>query len=272
MFVTLFKVVWEAAGRLLLAIPIGGAALFRAYSSFRIGHPDGVQVGSMIIPLPTMEPWWLWALLFVAGYLVFRLGWLEAKRRHAQPNLYFGDPIVHRVQLFKTRIIQTSIGATKDRTPTDEVNVASVPLHNKPTVKSDASILERAHITIEFFDNDTGHLSKVLEFGRWADNAQLGHDSPSNVDSLRYRDIEPNDGANLVDIALKFDAAENCCAFDSESWLEPNLKDPKWILEGTNFNVKVIVKSSNHDDYEEWFNLGNLGEGGGLTIVRGTQQ
>ena len=77
---------------------------------------------------------------------------------------------------------------------------------------------------------------------------------------------------NLVDIALKYDADENCCTFNSESWLEPNLKDPRWVLEGTNLNVKVIIKSSNHDDYEEWFQIENLGQGKSLTIVRGTQQ
>ena len=204
---------------------------------------------------------------------VLKLEDIEAKRRHAQPKLYFGTPIVKSVQLFETRVISTNVGTTTHRVATHQVNVASVPLHNRPIIKSNASKLTHAHITIEFYKNGAEQLSKRLQFGRWADNIQLGqHDSPSSVDFLRYRDIESNDGANLVDIALKYDADENCCTFNSESWLEPNLKDPRWVLEGTNFNVKVIVKSSNHDDYEEWFEIQNLGKDKSLKIVWGVQQ
>lgn len=264
MFATFLKIVWEAAGRLLLLIPIGGAALFAAYSAFRIEHPSGWELPFMTIPLPAMEPWLLWASLFVVGYLVFRLGWIEARRRRTQPNLYFGEPFVQRVQLYETNPL-----ARVFRTPTHKVNVASVPLHNNPEIKSNTSKLERSHITIEFYDKGTKHLIKMLQFGRWADNIQLGHyDSPSSVDPLRYREIEPNDGANVVDIALKYDDDENCCAFNSESWLEPNLKDPKWIVEGTNFDVRVIIKSSNYDDYKGWFEMKNLGKGGSLAIAR----
>lgn len=214
----------------------------------------------------------VWSIIGLMAKVV-KLEDTEAKRRHAQPRLYFGNPIVQKIQLYETRIIATNIGTKAHRVPTYQVNVASVPLHNKPIMKSDVSKLQGAHITLEFHNKDTEQLSKVLQFGRWADNIQLGqHDSPSSVDPLRYRDIEPNDGANLVDIALKYDADENCCTFNSESWLEPNLKNPKWVLNGTKFNVKVIIKSSNHDDYEEWFEIQNLGKGNSLRIVRRVQQ
>lgn len=266
----MLKAIVEAAGgRIILLLVNGGAfAVFVTYDNFRLSHPDGMEVGNMTVPLPALDPWWLWTICFLLAIGVFRFAWIEARRLGSEPDLYFGDPFVHDVVLWQTRSDLPQV-----RTPGPQVKVASVGLFNNPHIKNENSKLQRAHVTIKFFEHDFEKKVKTLYFARWADNIQLGHhDSPSTVDPLRYRDIEPNNGQNLIDIALKYPGEANCHTFNSEGWLVPGLKDPKWALPGTMFDICLTVKSSNRHDYKAKFILRNLGQNGSMAIEKGQEE
>lgn len=266
----MLKVIIEAAGGRIILFLVNGVAFaaFAAYDEFRLAHPKGVLVDSVTLPLPALEPWWLWTICFLLIIGVIRLAWIEVRHLESNPNLYFNDPFIHDVVLWQTNPVAPQI-----RTPGPQVSVASVGLFNNPTIRNESSKLQRAHITIEFFQHASGNKIKTLDFARWADNIQLGHhDSPSNVDPLRYRDIEPNDGRNLIDIALKYPGEDNCYTFNSEGWLSPSFKEPKWELVGEIFDVCLTVKSSNWRDYKAKFIIRSHSQNGPMTIERSREQ
>jgi hypothetical protein len=246
------KAISDAGGKFLLTIPLGGAALFSQYDAFRSNHPE----------LPKLDPWWAYASLAVCAWIIIGFAIKETKRSLAQPRLYLANPQVEKVAV--------SWKVQKDEeiaVLTDYPFVASVFLHNAPETRQSQSRLDRAHVTLKFFDMDTGKHVKTLPFGRWADNTQFGHhDSPSSVDPIRYRDIEANDGPNKIDIALKYEAEADCFSFNSECWHLPGLKDQRWHLPGTRFYIHVIVKSSNAPDFVACFILENGGMNGSMTL------
>lgn len=266
---SMWKSIVEAlGGRVILLLLGGGAAtVFGAYDAFRLAHPSGIGVGNVRMPLPALEPWWLWAICFVLIVTIIRFAWVEAKKLQAEPLLYFGDPFIHTVAL---TVSHERDPVKKHRNAVTPI-VASVGLFNNPPIKAEHSKLRQAHVTLEFIDPDTNERIKKMDFARWADNIQLGHhDSPSNVDVLRYRDIEPNDGRNVIDVALKYRSEDHCHTFSSEGWPIENRGNPKWVLPKNlkKFDVRLIVKSTNWHDFVADFVLTNEGAGGALRLTK----
>lgn len=250
------KSIWDAGGKFLLAIPFGGAALFSQYDTLRVSYPT----------LPKLDPWWAYASLAVCAWIILGFAIRETKRSLGQPRLYLANPQVQKIAVQSTELKNGKIVVH-----TVYPFVASVFLHNAPEFRQSQSRLDRAHVTLKFFDMDSGKLVKTLPFGRWADNTQFGHpDSLSSVDPIRYRDIEPNDGPNRIDIALKYDEEADCFTFNSECWLLPGLKDQRWHLSAIRrFYVHVIVKSSNAPDFKACFILEHGGVNGSMTLREG---
>ena len=108
-----------------------------------------------------------------------------------------------------------------------------------------------------------------MEYARWTDNPKPGYvDSPSLHDPMRFRDLEPNNAPNTLDIAIKYTDDENCYAFNASSAsLDKFWKQPGLVLEGEEFHVRVIVDATGmKETAEEWFILRNHGKGGSMDI------
>lgn len=251
MFVSFFKAIWAAGGRLLLTIPAAGAVAFAAYSDFRQTNPDGWRVGGVTLPLPAMEPWWLWALFFLAGFLVVRLAWTKAKSDTATPRVEFDPPYTEEIPFFR--------GGQRIQGPF----LAKTSVRNNPTIRSPIAVAEDAHINLEFFENIGGPCVLFLESARWSDNTQPNYrDSPSSVDQLKRRSLPPNNQKNTIDLFLKFAGDSSCYAFNvSTVATEINWKDNKYELAGENYFIKLTLYATGMEDITQWFIFKNGGVG-----------
>jgi hypothetical protein len=263
MIFAFFKAIWEAGGKWWFLLILGGTPfLVTTYNTWRIDYPADLPFLNFAIPLPAAEPWWVYAGAVIALWTTARLAWLEAKRQLAQPHLSLRNP---RVEIIPVHC-RDEEGVVETVFP----HVARVDLHNAPEHRTTAARLEGAHTTLEFFDAESGHLVYTLPFARWTDNTQPGYrDSPSSVDFLRYRDVQPNDGANKVDIVLKYKDEPDAYAFNAESgWLVLGQKDERWRVPGRRWFVHVTVKSSNAPDHRECFVLEHRGVDSTLSLRR----
>jgi hypothetical protein len=258
-----FRAFLLGGGGKLITFPIAAAPFLAAYSVWRAKQPSISVFWDTVLWPPVLEPWWLWSAGVILLWMTVGFAIREAQREAASPRLFFDAPFVELVW-----VNTGPIGGA----PTERNNtfVASVILRNNPQIRQEGARLSQAHVTLKFFDWETGKLVHAMPFARWADNVQPGQpDAPSSIDPARYRTIKANNGANKINIALKYPSDSNCYAFNADGWMHPFLKDETRKLDGTKFYVHVIVSSENAPDFAACFELGNLPEGLSIHATNG---
>lgn len=175
-------------------------------------------------------------VLFLAAVLEWAIRFLSTRARP-----YFGEPDVRPYPVK---------GATGN---IESVSVASVPLFNNPRWRTRGAEITNAHVIVDFFVFQTGEFVRRTH-GRWADNTAIGqHDSPSNISALKFRNIEPNDSSNLINIAARRSTSAFLYALTPDGWLFG--ESGSLILRDKELLVRLTVKASNHRDIRASFKL-----------------
>ena len=238
-----------------------GVGIFADYSILRAW----VNARQDWVALPAEFPLWLVVLpllIWLTASSVHR----DVIRHRVAPRLSFDHPdVAHDVPLYGTKFkngkwVRSEVG---------RFDIAKTRVRNNPVNKENGKKAEKAFTNIEFYRPCEPRPLLTLEYARWTDNPKPGYvDSPSFSDPVRFRDIEPNNAPNAIDIAIKYSDDENCFAFTASSadkdifWKEPEL-----MLDGRKFHVRVIVDATGMGGAaEEWFILRNHGKGGSMDI------
>jgi len=141
-----------------------------------------------------------------------------------------------------------------------------VKFRNNPQFRSADARAKDVIAEITFFDS-TGENEVLNPFkGRWGDTIQpsyLERGSPTR--ELHSVDFEESGNDHELDIALKYRDEEFCYAYNNESYFAPGWKEPKFLLHGERFQLRVRL-SGRMVDKEWWFTLCNIGKNQGLTI------
>jgi hypothetical protein len=237
-FLQAFRHAWQWWSGLTFGAAAAVVAIYQHW--LETAKPGPWDLWGMTMPWPSFQPWWAWTIVAALVWTTIRFAWLEARREVSSPHLYFGPPEVS--------VTWFDVDGRTGWGHEYSVEHAFVKLFNNPKTKGQNSKLRGAHVVLRFFDYETGQLIKSFDFGRWADNTQPGHhDSSSSIDRGRYRDIEPNDAGNRIDIALRHGDELDLYAFTTEGqWMSRFGRNHDMQVLGKNkFLVHVIVKSSN---------------------------
>jgi hypothetical protein len=136
---------------------------------------------------------------------------------------------------------------------------------NNPPRELEAVTAEKTTARLTIRSEDGSTLGPVV--GRWASSKQEHERERAGLElEHSEKDIEPNDLAEPIDVAMKYPEDEDCFLWNDENSQVPDGRLERHRLKGKTFLVDVVLKASNTPHVSRRYVLTNHGRNRSLSL------